>query len=809
MTACDHCGLPVPAGLVDPGAEHQFCCSGCRVAFEVIHGAGLHDYYSLKRRIDAPGQAARARGRAYEEFDDPAFAELYCRPTQGGLVTVELYLEGVHCAACVWLVEKVPLVVPGVAECRLDVGRSLATVVWDPTTTPLSDVARFLDSIGYPPHPFHGVEARDIERREDRALLIRIAVAGAIAGNVMLIAFALYGGHFHGISAEYRELFRWVSLALTLPSVLWCALVFYRGAWGALRTRTLHMDVPISIGILTAFVWGLANTVRARGEVYFDSVTVLIFFLLVGRWLQRRQQRRAARATELLFSLAPSTARQVVNGEIREVPVAALTEGMIVELRAGDTAPADGIVTGGGSTMDLSLLTGESRPVEVTVGDPIHAGTTSLSGRLEVEVRSAGSDTRLGRLLRLVEEGARRRAKVVLLADRISGWFVTAVLSLAAVTVALWWRTDPSLAVEHAVALLIVSCPCALGLATPLAVSAAVGRAAKSGILIKGGDAVEVLARPTLMILDKTGTLTEGRLAVVRWTGDNETRPLIAAAEADSTHPAAVALSAGVDISRIDRPTDVEQHQGRGLTATVGGHRLLVGSPAFAAEEIGGLDPETGAEVEAMVAEGLTPVVAVVDGRAAGVAGLGDPVRPATADALRSIRDRGWRIEVLSGDHPGTVAALLDRLGIEPAAARGGALPEDKIDRVRQAARRGSVVMVGDGVNDAAALAAATVGVGVHGGAEAALAAADVSLVEPGLEPLVRLLDGSRRTLGVIRRNLVFSLAYNVVAVTLAMSGLMHPLVAAILMPASSITVVVSSYRARTFDGRRTATAAG
>jgi Cu2+-exporting ATPase len=799
MIGCDHCGLPVPAGLVESGAELQFCCSGCRVAYDVIHGAGLDGYYELKARIDAPEQAAMGRGAASTEFDDPAFSELYCRTRPDGLTTVELYLEGVHCAACVWLVEKVPIVIPGVAECRLDVGRSLATVVWDTERTQLSEIARFLDSIGYPPHPFHGVEARDMERREDRALLIRIAVAGAIAGNVMLLAFALYGGHFHGISPVFRELFRWVSLGLTLPAVLWCAQVFYRGAWGALRTRSLHMDVPIAIGILVAFSWGAANTIRDRGEVYFDSVTVLIFFLLVGRWLQRRQQRRAARATELLFSLAPSTARVIEDDGVRELPASALQLGMVVELRAGDTAPADGVVRRGRSAFDLSLLTGESRPVPVGEGDPVHAGTTNLSGRIELEVRSAGADTRLGRLLRLVEEGARRRAPVVLLADRISGWFVLAVLTLALVTVGLWLRIDPDRAMENAVALLIVSCPCALGLATPLAVSAAIGQAARHGILVKGGDALEVLARPARMILDKTGTLTEGRLAVVSWYGDHSVRRLVAAAETQSTHPVAAALANGFEAADLPIVTEVEQLPGCGITAQVDGRRIVVGSPSFVAGETDQPDDGIEIEIERLIGAGLTPVVVAVDRRVVAAAGLGDPVRPDTAASLAAIRERGWRVEVLSGDHPGTVRSLLAELGLDPDQGRGGAVPEDKVDRVRRTAREGPVVMVGDGVNDAAALAAATVGVGVHGGAEAALAAADVYLGAPGLQALVQLLDGSRRTLAVIRRNLVFSLAYNVVAVTLAMLGLMHPLVAAVLMPASSITVVVSSYRARTF----------
>jgi len=332
-------------------------------------------------------------------------------------------------------------------------------------------------------------------------------------------------------------------------------------------------------------------------------------------------------------------------------------------------------------------------------------------------------------------------------------------------------------------------------------VSAAIGRAARSNILIKGGDAVETLARPSRMILDKTGTVTEGRLAVVRWIGSTDTRRMLAAAEAQSTHPVAVALSAGLD-GATPEPEEVRQHPGRGITARIGGHEIVAGSPSFAEERLGELVGPVDREVELAVADGLTPVVVGVDGEVAALAGLGDPLRVDSAAAIRGLRDRGWQVEILSGDHPGTVASLLPGLGLQPEAGRGGVLPEDKVERVRQAATRGAVVMVGDGVNDAAALAAATVGVGVHGGAEAALAAADVYLGEPGLMPLVRLLDGSKRTMGVIRRNLVFSLGYNAVAVTLAMLGHMHPLLAAILMPLSSITVVVSSYRATTFEGR-------
>jgi Cu2+-exporting ATPase len=797
--SCDHCGLPVPAGLVEDGAELQFCCNGCRVACEVIHEYGLDGYYDIKSRIEVPAQAAQRSGRGFGEFDDPAFHELYCRSLSSGLETIELYLEGVHCAACVWLVEKLTVVVDGVAEVRLDLGRSLATVTWKPETTPLSEIARFLDSIGYAPHPYRGVEARDMARREERALLIRIAVSGAIAGNVMLIAFALYGGHFHGISDEFRTLFRWVSLVLATPSVMWCASVFYRGAWGALKTRSLHMDLPIAIGILAGFTQGAINTFRNAGEVYFDSVTALIFFLLVGRFLQRRQQRKAANSTELLFSLAPTTARLLDEEGVREVPLEALGAGTTVEVRSGESIPADGTVVDGSSTLDRSLLTGESAPEPVTIGEPVHAGTVNLGSRLAVEVRATGEDTRVGRLMRLVEEGAMRRAPVVLLADRISGWFVAVVLALAAITVAVWLKLDPEHAVEHAVALLIVSCPCALGLATPLAVSAAIGRAARKQILIKGGDALENLALLGRMLLDKTGTITEGRLAVVRWWGDTGVKPMVASLERHSAHPVARALATVAPVDESVETIDVEEITGVGISGVCNGRRVMVASIAHVVGKIGELPDGASSITAEFAAEGLSPVAVTIDRQVVAVAGIGDPLRADSARSVGAIREDGWSVEILSGDHPTVVASVAGQVGIEASAARGGVAPEQKLEVVRAGSEGETTAMVGDGVNDAAALAAATVGIGVHGGAEAALAAADVYLARPGLAPVVELLDGARKTLGVIRRNLVFSLTYNVVAVSFAITGHMSPIMAAILMPLSSMTVVLSSYRARTF----------
>lgn len=799
--ACAHCGLAVPAALVEEGADLQFCCHGCRTVWAVLHDHGLGEYYAVRRAAGAAATAVIATGRSYAELDDAAFQTRACRGVRGGLLETELYLEGVHCAACVWLVERLPRLLGGLAEVRLDLPRSRARLRWDPRVTSLSAAARLLESVGYAPHPVRGLATEDARRREDRAMLARIGLAGAAAVNVMAIAFGLYGGMLNGIEPEFEAFFRWTSLAITLPAMIWGGGVFFRGAWTGLRVGVLHMDLPISLGLLAGFLHGTVNTVRGEGDVYFDSVTALVFLLLAGRYLQRREQRAAGDAAELLAALAPSVARVLEDGAVREVPLDALLPGMIVEVRAGDTVPADGVVLSGHSALDVSLLSGESRPLDVGRGDVVHAGTVSVSGRLELRVDQTGEHTRAGRLMQLVEAHGRRRAPIVQLADRISGGFVAAVLGLAALTLVLWVPRVGAQALDHAAALLIVTCPCALGLATPLAVSSAIGQAARAGLLIKGADVLERLARPGRMWLDKTGTLTEGRVTLVQWRGLEEAKPLAAAVEAHSAHPVARALVAGLGAPAAEA-VEVVETQGAGIEGWIGGRAIAVGSPAFITRRAGPLPPGAAADLEAIVADALTPVLVSLDGAVVAVAGLGDRLRADAAASLARVRGRGWRLGVLSGDDPRVVASAGRALGLAAPDCRGGVGPEEKLEAVTRALAEGPVVMVGDGVNDAAALAAATVGVAVHGGAEAALAAADVFVTRPGTAAIAELLDGAARTMGVVRRNLAFSLLYNVAGVALAITGLLNPLVAAILMPLSSLTVIVSSYRTRTFLGR-------
>jgi Cu2+-exporting ATPase len=784
----------VPAALREPEAEVQFCCDGCRTVHAVLAQQGLTGYYGLADRLGAERQPARTTGRSYAELDSEAFADRHVRALPDGAHLVDLYLEGVHCGACVWLVEKLPQLVPGVRSARLDLRRSQVRVVWEPDHVDLATLARQLDALGYAPHPVQS-DMLAVRRREDRAFLVRLAVAGFLAGNVMLMAFALYGGDLVGMSSGYRQLFRWVCLVLTVPAVLGPGRVFLRGAWAALRARSLHMDLPISLGLLTGLGWGVFNTIRGAGEVYFDTVAVLVFLLLVGRWLQRRQQRRAVDAAELLRALQPSSARLVEGETVREVPLVELTAGALVEVRAEESIPVDGLVEHGASHLDVSLLTGESRPVEVKAGDAVHAGTLNRAATLRVRATATGEDTRVGHLVREVEASSQRKAPVVHLADRIAGWFVAAVLLLAFATLALWSALDPSQAIDHAVALLIVTCPCALGLATPLAIGVALGRAAGRGLLVKGGEVVERLSRPGRIWLDKTGTLTEGHTRLLAWEGPDLVRAWVLGVEAHSAHPLATGFrDAFAELEPA--PCEDARRDGAGLVGRVQGRTLHVGAPRWVRGRATGEPSWVQPFVERSLTAGHSPLLVAVDGEVVAAAAFGDPIRPEARQALDRLRALGWRPGILSGDHPRIVAGVAAQLGVPVAEQAGGLLPEDKLARVEESLREGPVVMVGDGVNDAAALAAASVGVGVHGGAEAALSTADVYLTTPDLNALVELLEGSSSTLRTIHRNLGISLAYNLLGAGLAIAGLISPLLAAILMPFSSLSVVASSSRA-------------
>ena len=784
---CSHCGLDAAPGEARHLDGAVYCCAGCETAASIIRQSGLGGFYALPDRVT---NRVSVSGRSFAEFDHDAFQAAHVTQRADGLNEIALYLEGVHCASCVWLVERMPMAVPGAIQAELDVTRALARLTWDPRVTSLSTLARTLDQLGYRPHPYRGRRADEARRAEERAMLTRIGVAGAIAMNVMAISLALYSGLFGGMEKEFERYFRWISLVLVIPAVVWPGRIFFTSAWQAVKAGGLHMDVPIAIALGAGVLQGTINTVRDAGPIYFDAVSTLILLLLVGRYLQHRAQRTAADAAALLGALAPATARVVDpgTGHVSEIPTEAVVPGMELEVRAGDTLAADGIVLRGDSALDLALLTGESRPVTVHPGAAVFAGTVNLSAALRVRVEQAGADSRLGRLLRDVEQGARERAPVVLFADRMAGWFIAVVLALAATTAALWWSRDSAAAIDNAIALLVVTCPCALAMATPLAFTVAIGRAAARGILIKGGHALESLTGRGTLFVDKTGTLTEGRLALEVWDGDDSVRSLVLAAERHSRHPVAAAFAAAW--SEVDAPEadDVRETLGAGVEARVGAHTVRIGRPSWI---MGREVPDDSTR---------TTVLVEVDGAVVARAGFGDPLRPEAREAVTALRDAGWTVRILSGDATAVVDHVAVALGLDARESEGGATPERKREAVMAARALGPVVMVGDGVNDAAAISSATVGIAVRGGAEASMAAADVYLAQGGIAALRDLLDGARRTTHIIRRNMAIALGYNLIAVTLAMMGLLDPIVAAILMPVSSVTAIVGAWRSRTFS---------
>jgi P-type Cu2+ transporter len=808
--ACAHCGLPAQR---DPGAdasEPAFCCSGCRAVYRVLHEAGLGEYYNLQKLgSERAAEPASPRQASYAEFDEPSFLAAHTRPA-GSLRSIELLLEGVHCAACVWLVERLPQVLPGVASCRLDLGRGSAELLFDPSLVQLSRIARTLDSFGYPPHPYRSVDRVRIRKTEDRSALIRLGIAGAVAGNTMLLAVALYAG----AAGPLASLFRWASLMLTVVSLAWPGRTFFATAIAGLRTRKLHMDLPISLALIGAGGFSAAGVLAGSNHIYFDSITMLVFLLLAARYVQSRALRAASDASELLLALTPSTARRVhEDGSVREVPSDALVTGDVFEVLAGDSVPADGTVLRGASRLDNALLTGESMPVDAGEGSEIHAGATNMSARLVVRATATGDATRVGKLLKAVQEAQARRAPIVQSADRMASWFVAAVLGLAALAAVVWAGQGPATALERAIAMLVVTCPCALGLATPLALSHAIGAAARNGIFIKGSDTVEALARVNRLILDKTGTLTTGRVALVGFEGPAVSAQRLAALEAHSAHPFARAMGEPRAWSRdregagpgflppaAMRVDSVYESSGGGIQGCVEGVRVIAGTAAYLASHGCALTEDWSHRAAEAAEAGQSPVLVAEDGHVVALAVFGDTLRADTLRAVESLRAMKLSLGILSGDHPGAVRHVAGQLGIAAGEARGGVEPEGKLRIVEALQQTGlEVAMVGDGVNDAGALAAARVGIAVRGGAEVSLATADAFLTRPGLLPAVDLVKGCRSTLRVIHRNLAISIVYNVIGATLAMAGLIGPLAAAILMPVSSLTVILSSVWARPF----------
>ncbi len=806
---CAHCGLPVQCASAMDSGNVAFCCHGCRVAYELIVGGGLAAFYELSSDFLPISQTATANARRYPWFDDAEFLAKFARTNAAGSMTIELAVEGIHCAGCVWLLEKLPRLIPGVIVASVNWAASRIHVEWDPNQTSLSQIAITVAHLGYPPYPVESRNQSTSQFAANRQQLVRLAVAGALAGNNMLIALALYLGMFSGMADSIEQLLRFASGSIGVLSLLWPGRVFLAGAVSALRTRTPHMDLPIALGVTVGTVSSLVNTFRGVGDVYFDSVSLLVFVLLLGRFVQHCQQRFAASAISLLGNLTPRWIRIQREGEFIEAPLDCLQVGELVEVRAGELLPADGVVESGSSLVDESILSGESTAVPKAIGDRVSGGSQNLKSALFIRVQATGDQTRIGQVVRLVDDAARNRPRIVIWADRLGAQFVVAILLLATATLGAWMFISPSYAVDRAVSLLIVACPCALALATPIAISVGLIRAARCKILIKRGDVFQWLSKPGMLWLDKTGTLTHGNPRVTRWMGDDAVLPMAAALQVHSSHPMAAAMCAYAAQKHLPTPrsnesaTEVEQTEHGGIRGRVGAFLIEIGNEPFVIRQGVRLNGRFWDQGQLMLTDGISPIYVAVDKQCIGVAGVADALRSDAANVVERLRRRGWQIGILSGDHQAIVDRVAHQLNIPLPYALGQLSPEEKVRIVQNSparigilstsTKRLTTVLVGDGVNDSAALAIATVGVAAHRSADACLAAAPVYLADAGLSRLVDLMDLSHATMRTIRRNLGGSLAYNVVAIGLAAVGLVGPLTAAILMPISSLTVVALS----------------
>jgi Cu2+-exporting ATPase len=778
----------------------NFCCAGCLAVAQTIDAAGLAGFYASRTE-----SAVRVEAEAPDEWarwDETAAAAGLVHAAGPDRCEVALLLEGLTCGACVWLIETWLAQQPGVMDARINFANRRAIVAWNPEVTRLSHVLRAVSAIGYRAHPYDPARSEALARAERRALLLRMAVALLAMMQVMMFAIPQYVTS-EGVAPEQQRLLEWASFVLTLPALVYSAAPFFRGAWRDVMHLRLGMDVPVALGVGAAFAASAWATFTGTGAVYYDSVTMFVALLLIARFGELVARQKAGAAIELVARQRPAVAERLSLWPDRTaaetIAATQLASGDFVLVRPGSVVPADGEIVDGHSHVEEAMLTGESLPHARIPGDAVLAGSVNRDGPLVVRVHAAGEATRLASVLRLVERAASERPAVARLADRAAAWFVGGLLVLALGTALIWWQVDPARMLPVTVALLVVSCPCALSLATPAALAAAAGSLARAGVVLSRSNALESLARVTHVVLDKTGTLTEGRIQLVAcatFGGSSQAGAiaLAAAVDARSEHPLARALrEEATDDVPLPLASDFRQVTGDGVECTVDGARVRVGRPDFVAA-LSGPMPES--------------LRAVVDdeGHRGAVAGLGDArgwhaiftfsdvLRPGAARLVAQLRALGITPVLLSGDRPASVDDVARALGLSE--AHGNLTPDDKRDAIARLQAKGAVVaMVGDGINDAPALAQAQVSISLGTAAPLAQHTADVVILSDRVERAATALTEARRTLAVIRENLAWAAAYNAVAIPAAAFGFVTPVVAAIGMSVSSLVVVANALR--------------
>ncbi|AZL69802.1 heavy metal translocating P-type ATPase [Pseudomonas oryziphila] len=791
-TPCYHCALPVPAGsrftAVVLGEPRAFCCPGCQAVAESIVAGGLEHYYQHRSDTSAnPEALPRQLQDELALYDRDDVQQGFVRHA-GELAEATLLVEGISCAACGWLIEKHLRTLPGVAEARLNLSNHRLLVNWADSQLPLSRLLAELRRIGYAAHPYQPDQAAEQLARENRSALRRLGVAGLLWFQAMMATMATWPEFNIDLSAELHTILRWVALFLTTPIVFYSCAPFFKGAARDLRTRHLTMDVSVSLAIALAYCAGIWTAITGSGELYFDTVGMFALFLLTGRYLERRARERTAAATAQLVNLLPASCLRLdADGQAERILLGELQCGDRVQVLPGAVIPADGCIIEGRSSVDESLLTGEYLPLARRTGDRVTGGTLNVESTLTIEVQALGQDSRLSAIVRLLERAQTEKPRLAKIADRASQWFLLFTLVAAAIIGLVWWQLDAGRAFWIVLAMLVATCPCALSLATPTALTAATGTLHKLGLLVTRGHVLEGLNQIDTVIFDKTGTLTEGRLALrsIRPLGRldaDRCLALAAALENRSEHPIARAFG------RAARPAEaVNAVPGLGLEGEVDGQRLRIGQATFVCAL-------SGAEVPGVPEpRGQWLLLGDRQGPLAWF-GLDDRLRDDAADLVAACKARGWQTLLLSGDSSPMVAEVAATLGIDQAV--GGLRPDDKLARLKQLQAEGrKVLMLGDGVNDVPVLAAADISIAMGSATDLAKTSADAVLLSNNLHALVQAFALARRTRRNIVENLLWATLYNSLMLPFAALGWITPVWAAIGMSVSSLIVVLNALR--------------
>lgn len=794
---CYHCGLPVHTGDAFTAMvleqSRVFCCPGCQAVAQTIVAGGLESYYLHRSESSANPEALPGVLPDELLLLDREDIQKPFVSTSGNISETRLLIEGITCAACGWLIEKHLKKLPGVLETSLNLSNHRLFIRWDAEQIMLSDLLKTIRHIGYAAHPWQADKISEQMQADNRRALRKLGVAGLLWMQVMMASMATWPEFNLDLSEGMDGLLRWTSLILTTPIVFYCSSEFFTGALRDLRTRHLTMDVSVSLAIAGAYSAGVWSTFTGQGDLYFDAAGMFALFLLSGRYLERRARERTSAATTQLVNLLPASClRLSADGSSERILLSELRQGDQLLVPPGHLIPADGRIITGASSIDESLLTGEYLPLAKQPGDSVAAGTLNIEGPLSIDVLALGEETQLSAIVRLLERAQSLKPRLAELADTVAQWFLISVLLIAAVVGVIWWQIDSSRAFWIVLSLLVATCPCALSLATPTALTAATGSLHKLGLLITKGHVLESFQKVDTVIFDKTGTLTEGKLTLksiqpLGALNEHDCLELAAALESHSEHPIARAFGRSTTTVK-----DVSSAPGLGLEGIVNGRQLRIGRPDYV-NALGNYPapPMPNQQGQWLLLGDTQEALAWF--------ALDDKLRADAPALLDTCRARGWNVLLLSGDSSPMVQQIAQQLHIND--ARGGLTPDDKLQVLKQLHSQGRhVLMLGDGVNDVPVLAAADISIAMGSATDLAKTTADAILLSNSLSSLISALSIAKKTRRVIIENLGWATLYNGLVIPFAAIGWVTPGWAALGMSVSSLLVVLNALRLTRFS---------